>query len=128
MRLLVDLKVADVLPGFDILVSSGTARSEGLPTVILEAMAAGLPVVATDVGSTSEIVDDGVTGYVIEPGNPGGIAEGILRLARNSDLREQMANAARSKVRKEWPIETCVDTYVRAYRLAILHHESPRRR
>jgi glycosyltransferase involved in cell wall biosynthesis len=116
-----------ILPGFDVLVCSSMPRSEGLPTVILEGMAAGVPVVATDVGGTSEIVEDGVTGFVVPPRDPREIAQAILRLARDSGVRQQMGRAARHRVLNEWPIEACVDSYRRAYQMAIARHQIIRR-
>lgn len=121
-------EVRDILPGFDILVSSSMPRSEGLPTVILEGMAAGLPVVATDVGGTSELVSNGVTGFVVEPQDPVAIANAILLLARDPGLRKGMGRAAQRKLLEEWPIENCVEAYLGAYRAAIARHQFLRTR
>jgi glycosyltransferase involved in cell wall biosynthesis len=72
--------------------------SEGLPLVALEAMAAGLPVIATDVGGTREVVDDGVTGYLLQPNDIEGLADRICRLSGDSGLRADMGARGRAFV------------------------------
>jgi len=66
--------------------------------VLLEAMAAGLPVIASRVGGIPEIVQDGGTGMLIEPGNPGALAESLLRLGNDESLRTSMARRGRERV------------------------------
>jgi glycosyltransferase involved in cell wall biosynthesis len=61
----------------------------------MEAMAAGLPVVTTNVGAITEEVDDGLSGFLIAPGDARALAEATLRLARDPQLRLQMSAAAR---------------------------------
>src|SRR5205807_8957811 len=60
-----DFTIAQMMSAFDVFVLSSVRRSEGLPTVLLEAMACGVPVVTTDVGGVREIVTDGETGIVV---------------------------------------------------------------
>jgi glycosyltransferase involved in cell wall biosynthesis len=72
--------------------------SEGLPLVALEAMAAGLPVIATDVGGTREVVDDGVTGFLLQPNDVEGLADRICRLAGDAGLRAEMGARGRAFV------------------------------
>ncbi len=76
---------------------------DGLPTVMLEAMAAGLPVVATTVTGNPEIVDDGVNGLLVPPEDVPALAEALARLLQDETLRREMGAAARSKV------EQCFD-------------------
>jgi glycosyltransferase involved in cell wall biosynthesis len=66
-----------------------------LPLAIMEAMAAGLPVIGTRVGALGEQIDDGVTGFLIEPGDEHSLAETTLRLIRSATLRRNMGLAAR---------------------------------
>jgi glycosyltransferase involved in cell wall biosynthesis len=70
--------------------------SEGSPNVVLEAMAAGLPIAATDAGGVPEILEDGVTGLLVQPGDPQAMAEAILRILRDKALASRLAAAARS--------------------------------
>jgi glycosyltransferase involved in cell wall biosynthesis len=65
--------------------------SEGLPITILEAMATGLPIIASSVGSIPEVIQDGKNGFLIEAGDYKALAEKIKLLIRNKDLRQQMA-------------------------------------
>jgi glycosyltransferase involved in cell wall biosynthesis len=71
------------------------SRSEILPMAILEAMAVGLPVVATGVGGVTDLVDHGVTGLLVPPEDPGQLAEAILKLVRDPDMAIRMGSAAR---------------------------------
>ncbi len=73
------------------------SHSEGSPNVVLEAMAAGLPIVANRVGGVPEILEDGVTGLMVEPRNPEAMAKTIFQLLSNADLRSRLGSAARSK-------------------------------
>jgi glycosyltransferase involved in cell wall biosynthesis len=73
-------------------------RREGMPTALLEAMAAGVPVVASRVGGVSEIVDDGKTGLLVPPGDPHALARTIGLLLDDPDLRRSLARSARRYV------------------------------
>jgi len=75
-----------------------SSLEEGLPNVLLEAMAAGIPQVATSVGGTPEAVDEGVTGYLVPPRDPVLLAERIVRLARDGDRRAGMSKASKERV------------------------------
>ncbi len=86
-----------LLPGADILAQA--SHTEGLPNVVLEASAAGLPVVATDVGGTSEIIEDGVNGFLVPAADPPALARRLLDLVRSPELRHQMGDRGRDLVR-----------------------------
>jgi glycosyltransferase involved in cell wall biosynthesis len=73
---------------------------EGLPMSVLEAMAAGLPVVATRVGGIPELIEDGAEGFLVAPGDVGALAERIVRLAEDGALRRRMGGRGRVKVRE----------------------------
>jgi glycosyltransferase involved in cell wall biosynthesis len=79
-----------------------TSRREGLSNSILEAMAMGLPVVATDVGGTKELIEDGVSGFLLSVGDSTGMAEALLKLLGDKRLREQVALAARKRVEEKF--------------------------
>jgi glycosyltransferase involved in cell wall biosynthesis len=94
------------LPAFDLLAQP--SLYEGLPNTVLEAMAASLPVVATAVGGTPEVVVDGVTGLLVPPRNPDALAQGITRLLRDPDLRRKMGQEGRERVEQHFSIEETV--------------------
>jgi glycosyltransferase involved in cell wall biosynthesis len=89
---------------------------EGLPIALLEAMAAGLPVVATAVGGTPEVVVDGVTGILVPPRDPDALAEAILTLLHDPDLRRKMGQAGRERVRGHFSVEKMVKETEGLYR------------
>jgi sugar transferase (PEP-CTERM/EpsH1 system associated) len=81
---------------------------EGMPNTVLEAMAGGLPVVATAVGGTPEVVVDGVTGMLVPPRDPDALARAITHLLRAPALRHQIGRAGRERVGKHFTLEQMV--------------------
>jgi glycosyltransferase involved in cell wall biosynthesis len=81
------------------------SRSEGIPRAVLEAMACGKPIVATRVAGVREAVRDGETGYTVEVGDIGGLAEAALRLLRDEELRMRLGRNARLVVEEEFNYE-----------------------
>jgi glycosyltransferase involved in cell wall biosynthesis len=79
-----------------------TSVTEGLSNSLLEAMAMGLPTVVTRVGGNEELVVDGHTGYMLPPGDVQGIAQAIITLARNDQLRRNMGQAGRERIVHEF--------------------------
>ena len=73
---------------------------EGLPLAVLEAMAHGRPVVATRVGGIPDLVEDGATGFLVEPGDVDGLRAALLRLLADPELRRRLGNEARRRVRR----------------------------
>lgn len=88
--------VEDLYPIADMLVH--TSRREALPTVVLEAMTAGLPVVATDVGGTAELVTQGVTGVLVPPDSPGDVAGAVTILLEDPERARAIGREARLRV------------------------------
>jgi glycosyltransferase involved in cell wall biosynthesis len=84
-----------IMRHLDVLVAP--SHQEPFGTVLSEAMAVGTPVVATRVGGLAEVVDDGVTGVLVEPGDPQALAGGIVRVARE---RDEMSAAAREAAKR----------------------------
>jgi glycosyltransferase involved in cell wall biosynthesis len=88
------------LPHWDLCVLP--SFTEGLPTVVLESYAAGVPVVATAVGGTPEAVADGVDGYLVPPGDPIALARRILDVLGADDKRRDMGMLGRQRIRAEF--------------------------
>ena len=103
-----------LLGAMDIGVSA--SHEEGFSNAILEFMAAGVPVVATNAGGNAEAVADGVTGFVVPIGDHKRIGEAIERLLADDVLRARMGKAARSRVFEKFSIEACVAGYESVYR------------
>lgn len=81
---------------------------EGLPVVLMEAMALGVPVIATRVAGIPELVRDGATGLVFDPADWAGLADAIATLAADRPLRERLAEAGRQRIASEFAIERAV--------------------
>ncbi len=94
--------VPSLLSVMDVFVLTSTV--EGLPTSLLEAMAMGKPVVATRVGGVPEIVEDGNSGILIEPGDEKRIAEAIITLLKDRDMRRCMGMAGRERVKNNFDL------------------------
>lgn len=103
---------AEVLRNMDVFVLSSI--SEGLPLVILEAMAAGLPIVSTRVGGVAEVAPEGTAAWFAEPGNPSNLAE-ALRRAAASDLAA-VGQAAYETADREFGVAKMQESYERLYR------------
>jgi glycosyltransferase involved in cell wall biosynthesis len=80
------------------------SHSEGQPIGILEAMASGLPVVATRVGGIPDLIRDGVDGVLVDPGRPEQLAEALASLIASPDLRSRMGQAARERVENRYDV------------------------
>jgi glycosyltransferase involved in cell wall biosynthesis len=100
------------LAGCDVYVNSSI--SEGVSLTILEAMAAGLPIVATRVGGTPEVVD-AACARLVAPRDPNALADALLDLARHPAVREQMGRASRKRVEEFFTLERMVDEYRDVY-------------
>jgi glycosyltransferase involved in cell wall biosynthesis len=97
-------------------VSVLASKSEGLPNAVLESMAASRPVVATAVGGTPELVDEGVTGFLVPPGDPGVLAERVVRLLKDPALTRTMGERGRERVAREFTIGRMSGQYDELYR------------
>jgi glycosyltransferase involved in cell wall biosynthesis len=92
------------------------SNSEGLPLSILEAMAAGLPVVASAVGGVHELVTDNVTGFLASQGEPEALAAPLARLLRDPELRARLGAAARTDVGARFSVARVQDEHLALYR------------
>ena len=98
--------VARLLPAFDVFATA--SRLEAFPMAVLEAMASGLPVVATRVGGLVEAVEDGVTGLLVSRGDPPALAAALGRVLGDGSLARSMATAGRSRVLERFSVESQV--------------------
>jgi glycosyltransferase involved in cell wall biosynthesis len=92
---------------------------EGLPTVLLEAMASGVPFVATDCGGVSEAFTDGVEGFLVAPRDPQALADALERLWRDPDRRARMGEAGRARATSRFTLERQLDELLAMYREAV---------
>jgi glycosyltransferase involved in cell wall biosynthesis len=93
-----------------------SSRWEGLPMVLLEAGAAALPVVATEVGVNAETGENGVTGYLVPPREPHALGEALVRLLHlPAEERQALGAAARARVQREFAIDRVVDRWEEIY-------------
>lgn len=96
-------------------VSVMSSRHEGLPRAVVESLAAGVPVVATAVDGTPEVVRDGVNGFLVEAADVAGLARGVVALLTDRELYERMASAARDGL-EEFDIDLMVRQQEDLYR------------
>jgi L-malate glycosyltransferase len=99
-------QAARLLPHFDVFVLSSVW--EGMSNGLLEAMAAGRPVVATRVGGNPEVVVDGESGLLVPPKDPQALADAVLRLLRDRELARRLGEAARRRIESEFTLEQMV--------------------
>ncbi len=97
-------QVRELLQQTDVFVMASFA--EGVPVVLMEAMAAGVPVVATRVAGISELVEGGVSGFQVPPGDAKTLAKRVTELMAHPDMRDRFGAAGRAKVAREFNIET----------------------
>lgn len=106
--------VSEILHLFDLYVLS--SRSEGLPLSLLEAMAARKPVVVTDVGMNSRVVQNGFNGFVVPPESPESIADAILKVLRNDDLAQNFGSNALKTIQGKYSDKQMANKYMFLYK------------
>jgi glycosyltransferase involved in cell wall biosynthesis len=104
---------------FDIFVMSSV--TEGLGTSVLDAMAAGKPVVGTTAGGIPEVVVDGETGLLVAPRDHQAMADALIRLLKDTDLRQRMGTAGLARARKRFSADRMVQDTLRVYKRVALH-------
>ena len=107
------LDIPELLKLFDIYVLP--SLWEGMPMVLLEAMAAGCPVVATDVGGVSKVITDGENGLLAAPEDPQQLVDGVIKLLSNSDLRQLFIENGLRKFKKKFSSDKMTQQYERLY-------------
>ncbi len=89
---------------------------EALPVALLEAMARGVPVIATRVGGIPDVIEDGVNGLLVDPGQPEPLARAIVTMLTDDALRTRLREAAHSDVRKRYSTEAIIEDLGVLYR------------
>lgn len=105
--------IADVMPFFSLFAM--TSIAEGTPVVILEAMASGLPVVATKVGGIPEVVIDNQTGKLVNPSDPNAFAQALSAYLLAPEILAQQGAAGRQRVEEIYSIEAMLGSYAGLY-------------
>lgn len=115
------MEVHELLAASDIYVNS--SKWEGLPMTLLEAMAHGKPMVATNVGGNPEVVREGITGILVPPENHETLAESIIWLLKDDDLREKAGKAALALFNQKYTIDKHCETLA-GYYIQVLHKKT----
>lgn len=88
---------------------------DALPTVLIEALAAEKPIIASDVGGVPEIIESGVNGLLVEPGDPSKLADACLQLLKDNALRSQIVQAGSATLRQRFSIDLQIEQLSRVY-------------
>lgn len=99
--------------------------SEGMPLTVLEAMAAGLPIVATSVGAVPELLDSGSCGLLCPPEDAGALADALMRILRNPDDARRLGANARTRLHQHYSAEAMARRYLDVYQ-ALLDEKAVR--
>ncbi|GMV99795.1 MAG: hypothetical protein AMXMBFR84_09340 [Candidatus Hydrogenedentota bacterium] len=113
----------DALAAMD-LFAQPSVQQEGLPTAILEAEAAGLPIIASDIGGSRETIEPGVTGVLTPPGDALAIAAAIERLAADPARRREMGDAARRRIETHFSLDRMIQQVDHTYGAALASYRS----
>ncbi len=104
----------ELAPGLDLLLHP--AHREGLGVAVLEAMSAGVPVVASAVGGIVDLIDDRLDGRLVAPGDAAAWHAAVSELLDRAELRQLLGEAGRRKVQSRFTIDRMADSYLRLYR------------
>ena len=114
--------VADWYAAFDAMILP--SANEGTPVSVIESLAAGRPVVATDVGGVSDVVRDGVDGFLVEAADVDALADRLQELAADPERRRAMGEAGRERVLHRYAVARLVDDVDRLYRALLEARQS----
>jgi glycosyltransferase involved in cell wall biosynthesis len=115
-------RVAFLEQAFDIFWLTSEPRSEGIPTVVEEAMALALPVVAVDVASVGEAVIHSRTGLLVPPLAPRALADATIGMIEAHEMRRRMGAEGRRRALECFNVKACFDTHAHAYQVALEQH------
>jgi glycosyltransferase involved in cell wall biosynthesis len=111
-----DRSTVSVLP----CVTSSNGRKDILPNFLKEAMSMEVPVVTSRINGIEELVDDGINGILVPPENPEAIADAIVLLFSNPDLRKKMGKEARKKIQKDFNVRVEAKKLEAIFKTAVL--------
>jgi glycosyltransferase involved in cell wall biosynthesis len=120
-----ELAVADVLVAPSVPTRGG--KREGIPVVLMEAMATGLPVVASRLSGIPELVTDGVDGLLVQPGDAAALADALARLADDRPLRERLGAAGRETVLRDFDVDRNAAALAARFAASAGHEPDPER-
>ncbi len=106
-----------ILPELDVVICA--SKNEGTPVALIEAMAAGVPALSTDVGGVGDLIVHGKTGWLVPPGDPSSMAQAIQRLLRDDGLRARLAAAGRTVALEEYDVTRLIPRVERLYETAM---------
>lgn len=89
--------------------------SEGFSNTVMEYMAAGLPVIATDVGGNSELVRQGENGLLVPPNNPKALADAVIKLVKEPDISRSMGKSGKQFIRQEFSVDKLLQEMQKRY-------------
>lgn len=107
--------VPEVMRALDVLLLASTAKGEGFPRVVIEAMAAGVAVVATRVAGVPEALTDGVSGVMVDPDDYGAFARAVRTLAEDGALRQDVARRGHEEALARFSVETYGERVIAVY-------------
>ncbi len=106
--------VPEILSAMDGYVAA--SHNEGFSNAILEAMASGLPTVATNVGGNAEALQHGRIGFVVEPNDPEALSSAMEKIMSNQDLRQNFSDGVKQSIREKYSVDLMVSSYLELYR------------
>ena len=109
---ILDVSIYNIAADIGILPS----HEEGFSNSLLENMASGLPMIATDVGGNAEAIEDGVSGFIVPSHSPDALSETILKLVGDESLRNIFSEAARQRILEKFTIDKCAASYSAIYK------------
>jgi len=112
--------IAEVYAALDVFVIPST-QPDPFPTTVLEAMVSQKPVVGCDHGGISEMIEDNVTGYLVEPNNPEAMAEAICKTLADTELRRRMGEAGRQRYETEFAQDRFIREMEQLYETVVLN-------
>jgi glycosyltransferase involved in cell wall biosynthesis len=110
--------IPEIVSHLDLLVLATTTQ-EAFGRVIIEAQAAGVPVIATAVGGVVDIIDDGKTGLLVPPGDPQSMADATIKIFKDKELASRIAAAAYERVKDRYTVELMVNKTIEVYQEAL---------